>query len=188
MHILEEAGEPTFYYLHVLEPHTPYTPPEPYRSLYIDPDYEGPFSSGDGKILVLNADTAREWRFIFMGVGYTTGAPVAVVAEPLDASDQVACIEAGVPALLPFAREVTSPEVMLLTPVIAFNKGSMPELIEHGKNGFLVSGCEEAVEHVARIKNIDRLDCRHTVEDRFTADSMVEKYIDVYTEVHEKST
>jgi S1-C subfamily serine protease len=34
-----------------------------------------------------------------MGVGYTTGAPVAVVSEPLDASDQVACIENGVPAI-----------------------------------------------------------------------------------------
>jgi aminopeptidase N len=53
----------------------------------------------DGKLYVLNADTAREWRFIFMGVGYTTGAPVAVVSEPLDASDQVACIENGVPAV-----------------------------------------------------------------------------------------
>jgi len=53
----------------------------------------------DGKLYVLNADTAREWRFIFMGVGYTTGAPVAVVSEPLDASDQVACIETGVPAI-----------------------------------------------------------------------------------------
>ena len=53
----------------------------------------------DGKLYVLNADTAREWRFIFMGVGYTTGAPVAVVSEPLDASDQVACIDIGVPAI-----------------------------------------------------------------------------------------
>jgi hypothetical protein len=53
----------------------------------------------DGKLYVLNADTAREWRFIFMGVGYTTGAPVSVVSEPLDASDQVACIEMGVPAV-----------------------------------------------------------------------------------------
>jgi len=33
-----------------------------------------------GKLYVLNADTAGEWRFIFMGVGYTTGAPVAVVS------------------------------------------------------------------------------------------------------------
>jgi Zn-dependent M28 family amino/carboxypeptidase len=53
----------------------------------------------DGKLYVLNADSAREWRFIFMGVGYTTGAPVAVVSEPLDASDQVACIDNGVPAI-----------------------------------------------------------------------------------------
>jgi len=72
------------------------------------------------------------------------------------------------------------------TPVIAFNKGSMPELIEHGKSGFLVSGCEEAVEYVARIKDINRSDCRRTVEDRFTADSMVEKYIDVYTQILQK--
>ncbi len=73
------------------------------------------------------------------------------------------------------------------TPVIAFNKGSMPELIEHGKNGFLVSGCEEAVEHIVRIKDINRSDCRRTVEDRFTADSMVEKYIDVYAQVLQKA-
>jgi glycosyltransferase involved in cell wall biosynthesis len=73
------------------------------------------------------------------------------------------------------------------TPAIAFNKGSMPELIEHGKNGFLVSDCEEAVEHVARIKDIDRSDCRRTVEDRFTVDRMVEKYLEVYTQVLEEA-
>jgi aminopeptidase N len=61
----------------------------------------------DGKLYVLNADTAREWRFIFMGVGYTTAAPVAVVSEPLDASDQVACIEDGVPAVQLFTGPTT---------------------------------------------------------------------------------
>lgn len=54
---------------------------------------------GAGKLYVLNADSAREWRFIFMGVGYTTGAPIEVVSEPLDSSDQVSCVEAGVPAV-----------------------------------------------------------------------------------------
>jgi hypothetical protein len=53
----------------------------------------------DGALYVLNADSAREWRFIFMGVGYTTGAPVQVVSEPLDSSDQMSCIERGVPAV-----------------------------------------------------------------------------------------
>lgn len=61
----------------------------------------------DGKLYVLNAETAREWRFIFIGVGYTTGAPVAVVSEPLDASDQVACIENGVPAVQLFTGPTT---------------------------------------------------------------------------------
>jgi len=53
----------------------------------------------DGELFVLNADSAREWRFIFMGVGYTTGAPVKVVTEPLDSSDQMSCIELGIPAV-----------------------------------------------------------------------------------------
>ena len=53
----------------------------------------------DGKLYVLNADSAREWRFIFMGVGYTTGTPISIVSEPLDASDQVACIEKNIPAV-----------------------------------------------------------------------------------------
>jgi len=53
----------------------------------------------DGELFVLDADTAREWRFIFMGIGYTTGAPVKIVAEPLDSSDQMSCIERGIPAV-----------------------------------------------------------------------------------------
>jgi len=53
----------------------------------------------EGKLYVLNADSAREWRFIFMGVGHTTGAPVSIVREPLDSSDQVACLEHGIPAV-----------------------------------------------------------------------------------------
>lgn len=53
----------------------------------------------DGELFVLNADSAREWRFIFMGVGYTTGAPITIVAEPLDSSDQMSCIERGIPGV-----------------------------------------------------------------------------------------
>jgi hypothetical protein len=53
----------------------------------------------EGNLYVRNTETAREWRFIFMGVGYTTGAPIEIVNEPLDASEQMACIEAGVPGV-----------------------------------------------------------------------------------------
>jgi len=79
------------------------------RELLVEmPEAERPFACvnldtvgrlADGALYVLNAETAREWRFIFMGVGHTTGAPVKVVAEPLDSSDQMSCIELGIPAV-----------------------------------------------------------------------------------------
>ncbi|HBG49610.1 MAG TPA: mannose-6-phosphate isomerase [Cyanobacteria bacterium UBA9971] len=69
------------------------------------------------------------------------------------------------------------------TPVVAFNKGSMPELIESGKNGFIVSDVEEAVVALAKIPEIDRQDCRNTVEQRFTVERMVEDYIKVYEKI-----
>jgi len=71
------------------------------------------------------------------------------------------------------------------TPTIAFARGSMPELIEHGKDGFLVADCADAIAHVSRIAEIDRAQCRQTVEDRFTADRMVGQYIDVYRQILE---
>jgi len=53
----------------------------------------------DKKLLVLNANTAKEWKFIFMGTDYTTGIKTEVIAKDLDASDQVAFIEQGIPAI-----------------------------------------------------------------------------------------
>jgi glycosyltransferase involved in cell wall biosynthesis len=66
------------------------------------------------------------------------------------------------------------------TPVIAFDRGSMPELIENGKNGFLVRTVAEAITSVAQIHEIDRASCRRHVERHFTADRMVTDYLQVY--------
>lgn len=73
------------------------------------------------------------------------------------------------------------------TPVIAFKRGSMPELIEDGKNGFLVTTVDEAIDAVAHIKDIDRACCRRRVEQHFTVDRMVEEYIQVYETILEKT-
>ena len=66
------------------------------------------------------------------------------------------------------------------TPVIAFDRGSMPEIIQNGKSGFLVNNVDEAVETFARIKEIDRAYCRRHVERYFTVDRMIDEYIQVY--------
>jgi glycosyltransferase involved in cell wall biosynthesis len=66
------------------------------------------------------------------------------------------------------------------TPVIAFDRGSMPELIPNGKCGYLVHTVPQAVEAVARIDEIDRATCRRHVEEHFTVGRMVREYIQVY--------
>jgi glycosyltransferase involved in cell wall biosynthesis len=71
------------------------------------------------------------------------------------------------------------------TPVVAVERGSMPELIEHGVDGFLVDGIDAAIEAVAAVPSLDRRRVRQTIEDRFTHDRMVDEYIAVYQRVLE---
>jgi mannose-6-phosphate isomerase-like protein (cupin superfamily) len=59
----------------------------------------------------------------------------------------------------------------------------MPELIEDGKNGFLVNTTEEAIKAVTRIGEIDRAECRRRVERDFTIERMTEQYIEVYQQI-----
>jgi glycosyltransferase involved in cell wall biosynthesis len=66
------------------------------------------------------------------------------------------------------------------TPVIASNRGSMPELIDHGVTGFLVDGVDQAVEAIRRIGEIDRAACRAAVSARFTVDRMADRYLEQY--------
>jgi len=66
------------------------------------------------------------------------------------------------------------------TPVIACNRGSMPELIDHGVTGFLIDSLDGAVEAIARIDEIDRAACRAAVAARFTVDHMADRYLSLY--------
>ncbi|MBN2519550.1 MAG: glycosyltransferase, partial [Bacteroidales bacterium] len=69
------------------------------------------------------------------------------------------------------------------TPVIAFNKGSMPELVLDGKTGFLVNNVEEALEAVNNIKTINRKNCTEWVSSKFSRQKMVEEYLEVYKKI-----
>jgi len=51
------------------------------------------------KLIVINSNSAREWKFIFMGTEFTTGVATELITQDLDASDQVAFIEKGIPAV-----------------------------------------------------------------------------------------
>ncbi len=79
----------------------------------------------------------------------------------------------------PFGMSVA--EAMLCgTPVIAFDKGSMPELIAQEKTGFLVDTVDEAVEAVAAVAKLDRKACNLWAASRFSQEKMTADYLECY--------
>lgn len=73
------------------------------------------------------------------------------------------------------------------TPVIAFNKGSMPELIKHNETGFLVSNIDEAVGAVKEIYKISRAYCRVHAMENFSVQQMVDGYFEIYQRILNRS-
>jgi glycosyltransferase involved in cell wall biosynthesis len=68
-------------------------------------------------------------------------------------------------------------------PAVAFNRGSIPEIIDHGKTGFVVNGVEEMIEAVEKIGTIKREDCRKHALENFNAHKMAEGYVAVYQKI-----
>lgn len=69
------------------------------------------------------------------------------------------------------------------TPVVAFNKGSMPEIIRDGVNGFLVEDVGSAAAALSKISAVSRSRCREVVAQRFSSEVMVENYLKVYRQI-----
>ena len=69
------------------------------------------------------------------------------------------------------------------TPVIAFGRGSVPEIIEDGITGFIVDDATAAVAAVPLAKQLDRKAIRRRFEERFTADRMARDYLALYQRV-----
>lgn len=69
------------------------------------------------------------------------------------------------------------------TPVIAYERGSVPEVMEDGITGFIVQNVNDAAKAVRRVRNLSRSRCRDVFERRFAASRMASDYIDVYKHV-----
>lgn len=66
------------------------------------------------------------------------------------------------------------------TPIIAYRQGAVPELMEEGRTGFIVSELEDAIAAVRRIPELSRKRCREVLEQRFTASRMAKDYVRIY--------
>jgi glycosyltransferase involved in cell wall biosynthesis len=69
------------------------------------------------------------------------------------------------------------------TPVIAFRRGAMPEIIGHGDTGFVVDSIDEAVAVLALAKALDRGAIRRRFEERFSVERVARDYVALYGEI-----
>ncbi len=69
------------------------------------------------------------------------------------------------------------------TPVIAYRHGSVPEVMEEGRTGFIVESLEEAVAAARRVPELSRARCRAVFDERFTAGRMARDYLQVYDDL-----
>ncbi len=73
------------------------------------------------------------------------------------------------------------------TPVVAFRCGALPEIVEHGRTGFIVDSEEEMVEAVRQINAISPDLCRATARERFDVHQMRNGYLELYCQIMERS-
>ncbi len=91
-----------------------------------------------------------------------------------------------IPTLAPETSSLVAMEAMACgTPVVAFAKGALPEVVADGKTGFLVSGFDGMVNAVGRVDSIDPRECRVHVEGRFSASRMADDYERLYAMIKE---
>jgi len=69
------------------------------------------------------------------------------------------------------------------TPVIAFARGSIPEIIRDSETGYIVEDIEGAINAAAAVTTIDRAICRADVKKRFTSTRMAHDYVGVYKKI-----
>jgi glycosyltransferase involved in cell wall biosynthesis len=74
------------------------------------------------------------------------------------------------------------------TPILAWNCGSVPEIIENGRSGFIVDSMEAAIDAANKISSLNRSLVRQCFEQRFTAARMAEQYLELYQKLIVQNT
>lgn len=156
--------------------------------------------------LALDAASRAGFRCILAGRAYPYRSHMAYFEERiiprlckphefmgLVADERKAALLAGarcvlIPSLIPETSCLVAMEALASgTPVVAFDRGALREVIDHGNTGFLVNSVEEMASAIENIDQIDVCQCRTAVEKRFSARAMARQYLDLYRHVANKN-
>ncbi|WP_274425716.1 glycosyltransferase family 4 protein [Chelativorans sp. YIM 93263] len=86
-----------------------------------------------------------------------------------------------IPSLVAETCSLTAIEALACgTPVVAFPNGALPEVVEHGRTGFIVNDVHEMADAISACSDIDPEVCRSAAADRFSPDRMEQNYLELY--------
>lgn len=89
-----------------------------------------------------------------------------------------------VPSLAPETSSLAAMEALACgTPVVAFRAGALPEIVEHGRTGFLVRDAREMADAIHAADTLDPEVCREVARERFSAEAMAQRYLEQYARV-----
>jgi glycosyltransferase involved in cell wall biosynthesis len=153
------------------------------------PEYAIEIAKKSGRKLIIAAkiDPVDEAYFEAVVKPYIDGEQIIFVPEPeerpkIDLLKNAAAVIAPIQWDEPFG--IVNIEALACgTPVITIKRGSTPEIIIDGKNGYLCSNIDEMIDRVADIGKINRRDCRARVAEHFTALQMAKGYEKAYRKV-----
>jgi len=142
--------------------------------------------AADKKLVVAgNIAGPAEWNYFFRDVQPRLNSDKISFVGEVDFKEKIKLLKNAKALLFPINRREPFGLVMIEsmacgTPVIAFNRGSVPEVVEDKKTGFIVESKEQMIEAMENIGKIKRKDCRKSVEKKFTLKQMVDKYEEIY--------
>jgi glycosyltransferase involved in cell wall biosynthesis len=142
-------------------------------------------AAGEKLIIAGNSAGQAEWSFFLHEIQPRLDDENISFRGQVNFCEKVELLKNAKALLFPIDRREPFGLVMIEamacgTPVISFRKGSVPEVIEHGKTGFVADTLEEMIKAIKRLPEINRKTCRKRVEEKFSLKQMVDKYEKIY--------
>lgn len=146
-----------------------------------------------GKKIVVagNMVGAEEWTYFLHEVQPHLNEENVKFVGQVDFAEKVRLLSGASALLFPIDRREPFGLVMIEamacgTPVLAYRKGSVPEIVEDGKTGYIVDTEDEMVVAIDKIPLLNRATCRRVVEQKYTIKHMVDRYEEIYTKIIEQ--